>query len=70
VKGEVNGCDVLAVEDADQQRLAIVEMRLGFNLDLMLQGVERMRTADEVWLAGPATRRERDRDLAYVVSAG
>jgi hypothetical protein len=26
VKGEVNGCDVVAVEDGDQQRLAIVEM--------------------------------------------
>ena len=62
VKGEVNGCDVVAVEDGDQQRLAIVEMKLGFNLDLMLQAVDRMRTADEVWLAVPATRRGRDRD--------
>jgi hypothetical protein len=48
VKGEVDGCDVVAVDDGDQQRLAIVEMTLGFNLDLMLQEVERMRTADEV----------------------
>ena len=62
MKGEVNGCDVVAVEDGDQQRLAIVEMKLGFNLDLMLQAVERMRGADEVWLAVPATRRGRDWD--------
>jgi hypothetical protein len=62
VKGEVNGGDVVAVQDGDQQRLAIVEMKLCFNLDLMLQAVERMRTADEVWLAVPATRRRRDRD--------
>ena len=48
---------MVAVEDGDQQRLAIVEMKLGFNLDLMLQAVERMRGADEVWLAVPATRR-------------
>jgi hypothetical protein len=61
VKGEVNGCDVVAV-DGEQQRLAIVEMKRGFNLDLLLQAVERMRTADEVWLAVPATRRGRDRD--------
>jgi hypothetical protein len=30
--------------------------------DLLLQAVDRMRTADEVWLAVPATRRGRDRD--------
>jgi hypothetical protein len=44
-------------------RLAIVELKLGFNLDLLLQATERMRTADEVWLAVPASRRGRDRDL-------
>ena len=62
VKGEVNGCDVVAVEDGDQQRLAIVEMKRGFNLDLLLQAVERIRAADEVWLAVPGTKRGRDRD--------
>jgi hypothetical protein len=62
VKGEVNGCDVVAINDGEPQRLAIVEMKLGFNLDLLLQAVERMRSADEVWLAVPATSRGRDRD--------
>lgn len=62
VKGEVHGCDAVAVRDGQQLRLAIVEMKLGFNLDLLLQGVERLRIADEVWLAIPATRRGRDRD--------
>jgi hypothetical protein len=37
-------------------------MKLGFNLDLLLQATDRMRAADEVWLAVPATRRGRDRD--------
>jgi hypothetical protein len=37
-------------------------MKRGFNLDLLLQGVDRMRPADEVWLAVPMTRRGRDRD--------
>ena len=51
-------------------RLAIVEMKLGFNLDLLLQAVERIRAADEVWLAVPATQRGRDRDpRACIVSA-
>ena len=42
--------------------LAIVELKRGFNLDLLLQAVDRMRPADEVWLAVPMTRRGRDRD--------
>jgi len=62
VKGEVNGCDVVAVRAGDAQRLVIVEMKLGFNLDLLLQATDRMRAADEVWLAVPATWRGRDRD--------
>jgi hypothetical protein len=62
VKGEVCGCDIVAVHDAAPARLAIVEMKLGFSLDLLLQAVDRTRAADEVWLAVPATRRGRDRD--------
>jgi len=62
VKGEVNGCDIVAVRDGAPPRLAIVEMKLSFNLDLLLQAVDRVRAADEVWLAVPATRRGRDRD--------
>jgi hypothetical protein len=62
VKGEVNGCDAVAVRYGEPLRLAIVEMKLGFNLELLLQAMDRMRLADEVWLAVPATRRGRDRD--------
>jgi hypothetical protein len=62
VKGEVNGCDAVAVRSDAPQTLAIVEMKLGFNLELLLQATDRMRAADEVWLAVPATRRGRDRD--------
>jgi hypothetical protein len=62
VKGEVRGCDIVAVRDDEDLRLAIVEMKLGFSLDLLLQAMDRMRVADEVWLAVPATRRGRDRD--------
>src|SRR5271169_6294025 len=62
VKGEVCGCDIVAVRDGEPPRLAIVETKLGFNLDLLLQAVDRMRAADEIWLAVPLTRRGRDRD--------
>jgi hypothetical protein len=63
VKGEIHGCDIVAVHNGEEpQRLAIVEMKLGFNLELLLQAVDRMRVADEIWLAVPATGRGRDRD--------
>jgi hypothetical protein len=67
VKGEIKGCDAVAVQDGGQLRLAIVEMKLGFNLDLLLQAMDRMRVADEVWLAVPATQRGRDRILVCIV---
>jgi hypothetical protein len=54
VKGEVKGCDIVAVRAAEGLTLAIVEMKLGFTLDLLLQVTDRMRAADEVWLAVPA----------------
>jgi hypothetical protein len=62
VKGEVIGCDVVAVRRDEPLTLAIVEMKLGFSLELLLQAADRMRAADEVWLAVPATRRGWDRD--------
>lgn len=62
VKGEVNSCDAVGVRDDQAVRLAVVEMKLGFSLDLLLQAIDRMRVADELWLAVPATRRGRDRD--------
>jgi hypothetical protein len=62
VKGEVKGCDIVAVRMDEPRTLTIVEMKLGFTLELLLQATDRTRAADEVWLAVPATRRGRDRD--------
>jgi hypothetical protein len=62
VKGEVKGCDIVAVRAGEKLTLAIVEMKLGLSLELLLQVTDRTRVADEVWLAVPATRRGRDRD--------
>ena len=61
VKGEVRGCDVVAVRD-DAELLVIAELKLGLSMELLLQAVDRMAMADEVWLAVPATRRGRDQD--------
>ena len=62
VKGEVIGCDIVATRLGEPGALTIVEMKLGFSLELLLQATDRARVADEVWLAVPATRRGRDRD--------
>ena len=61
-KGEVCGCDIVAVRPGEPPFLVITELKLGFTLDLVLQGVARLAAADEVWLAVRATRRGRDRD--------
>lgn len=62
VKGEVKGCDIVAVRPGEAVTVTIVEMKLGLSLELLLQVTDRMRVADEVWLAVPATKRGRDRD--------
>ena len=69
VKGEVADCDVVGLRAATigskpgvPARLVIAEMKLAFNLELLLQAVDRMGRADEIWLAVLATRRGRDRD--------
>ncbi|NGM20370.1 hypothetical protein G3576_10120 [Roseomonas stagni] len=61
-KGEVLGCDVVALGAGDPPLLVIAEMKGGFTLELLLQGVDRLAACDEVWLAVPATRKGRDRD--------
>lgn len=49
VKAEVNGCDVVARRsDAPP---VVVELKTVFSLDLVLQGVNRQRLADDVYLA-------------------
>ena len=65
-KGEVGGCDVVAVRPGEPPLLVICELKLGFNLDLVLQAVDRMQAADAVWLAVPRTRRGRDRDRRVI----
>jgi hypothetical protein len=54
VKGEVEGCDVVAVR-GDEPPL-IVELKQRLNAELLLQGVERQRMSDLVYIALPAAR--------------
>jgi hypothetical protein len=61
-KGEVCGCDVVALKDGEPVRVVIAELKLGFNLELVLQAVERSASCDELWLAVPLSRKGRGRE--------
>lgn len=62
VKGEVCGCDVVAVRGEEQSILVVAELKLSFTLELVLQAVDRLRCADLVYLAIVGSRNGRDRD--------
>lgn len=51
VKGEVGAADVVARRGDD---LVIVELKTGFSLTLLQQGVDRLGVTDDVYLAVPA----------------
>ena len=58
VKGEVCGCDLVAIRGDEPPVVVIGELKLSFSLDLVLQAVDRTAACDEVWLAvGPAGRK-------------
>lgn len=61
-KGEVCGCDIVAIKPGEPPFLVITELKMTFTLDLVLQGVDRLSAADEIWLAVRMSRRGRDRD--------
>ena len=65
-KGEIGSCDIVAVRAGEPPLLVICELKLGFNLDLLLQATDRMAAADAVWLAVPHTTRGRHRDRRVV----
>jgi hypothetical protein len=63
VKGEICGCDLVALRGEEPPLVVIGELKLGFNLELLLQGVNRMAACDEIWLAVRMRgRRGRERD--------
>jgi hypothetical protein len=62
VKGEVCGCDLVALDAGAPTAVVIGELKLAFTLDLVLQAVDRTAACDEVWLAVRASRRGRGRE--------
>jgi hypothetical protein len=62
VKGEINDCDLVGLKDGDPPIIVVCEMKLAFNLELVLQGVKRAAFCDEVWLAARASKTGRGRE--------
>ena len=65
VKGEVQGCDVVATRGDELP--VIVELKASFSLTLVLQGVRRLAISDHVYLAAPPftgkSARQQTRDV-------
>ena len=62
VKGEIGGCDIVALREGEPPVVVICELKLQFNLELVLQGVDRAAACDEVWLAARMSVRGKGRE--------
>jgi hypothetical protein len=62
VKGEVGGCDLVGLSGGDPPVVVIGELKLTFNLELLLQAVDRASACDEVWLAAKMSARGKGRE--------
>lgn len=62
MKGEIGGCDLVAVAGEEAPVVVIGELKLSFNLELVLQAVDRASACDEVWLAARTSARGKGRE--------
>lgn len=61
-QGQVGGCDLVGLSDDDPPVVVICELKLSFNLELILQAVDRAAIADEVWIAARVSARGKGRE--------
>ncbi|MBR0556617.1 DUF2161 domain-containing phosphodiesterase [Ciceribacter sp. L1K23] len=62
VKGEVGGCDIVGLSEDDPPVVVVCELKLKFNLELVLQAVDRASVADEVWIAARVSAKGKGRE--------
>ncbi|MBB3464847.1 DUF2161 domain-containing phosphodiesterase [Rhizobium sp. BK377] len=62
VKGEVGGCDLVGLSDDDPPVVVVCELKLSFNLELILQAVDRAAISDEVWIAARISAKGKGRE--------
>ncbi|WP_040950296.1 DUF2161 domain-containing phosphodiesterase [Gorillibacterium massiliense] len=57
VKGEVMNCDMVAIRESEEP--VLVELKKTFNLPLVIQGIDRLRRSNRVYLATEQNRNGR-----------
>ena len=62
VKGEVAGCDLVGLSDDDPPVVVVCELKMSFNLELILQAVDRAAVSDEVWIAARISAKGKGRE--------
>lgn len=62
VKGEVGGCDLVALSGDHPPIVVVGELKLAFNLELLLQAVDRAPACDEIWIAARISARGKGRE--------
>ena len=62
VKGEIGGCDLVALSGDESPIVVVCELKLSFNLELLLQAVDRAAASDEVWIAANFSKRGKGRE--------
>jgi hypothetical protein len=64
-KGEIGGCDLVALSDGEPPLVVIAELKASFTLELVLQAVDRARAGDEIWLAARLAPKGRHGDRRF-----
>ncbi len=62
VKGEIAGCDLVGLTPDEPPVVVICELKLSFNLELILQAVDRAAASDEVWIAARVSVKGKGRE--------
>ncbi|EPE97932.1 DUF2161 domain-containing phosphodiesterase [Rhizobium grahamii] len=62
VKGEIGGCDLVGLSEGEPPVVVVCELKLSFNLELVLQAVDRAAVSDEVWIAARVSAKGRGRE--------
>ncbi len=62
VKGEIGGCDLVGLGEDETPLVVVCELKMSFNLELILQAVDRADSADEIWIAARISAKGRGRE--------
>ncbi|MDL2408520.1 DUF2161 family putative PD-(D/E)XK-type phosphodiesterase [Rhizobium calliandrae] len=62
VKGEIGSCDLVGLSSDEPPVVVICELKLAFNLELVLQAVDRATASDEVWIAARVSAKGKGRE--------